>query len=243
MPVVEGTDFTVTLVDPGGIVAGLGARIEVPVSRQIVTYWRAATLSGSVWTVNLEAPPAPGDYQIVWMTTEDPPVFETFVPLFVVMQSDVSDVGIEYPLVNRDDVLPDVDDVALLERTRTIAGGGGGDTITFTDDTRPTKTDVTTLIEQAADEVLGAMPDQFDPGHYPQVKRVITLYTAVLIEGSFYTEQSGTRQAPLWRSMYQEALAGLQNRVQVDLDQAKLIGVMEPRQPGRIPRWREWNMV
>jgi len=72
-----------------------GARIEVPITRQIVTFWRPAELmpatadADSYWSVTLESPPATGDWLIVWVPQD--PLTEAegsderlvFVPLFV----------------------------------------------------------------------------------------------------------------------------------------------------------------
>jgi hypothetical protein len=83
--VVVGQVFKASLIDPPGDVVhalGLGARVEVPVARGIVSAWKAGVLVGSVWTVELEAPPAGGDYQLVWMTPDSPPSYQAMVPLF-----------------------------------------------------------------------------------------------------------------------------------------------------------------
>jgi hypothetical protein len=225
--------FTAQLVDPAGIPRTLGARVEVPVIRSIVSMWQAATLQGSVWTVTLDGPPFVGDYQLVWMTSDSPPSFEAMVPLFATDPS-TSTVGVDYPPVDVPSVTPSIDDVAALLRTRTVAGSGTEE-ITFTDQTRPAADEVSALIPQALDAVLAELPYKtFDPLHYPQVKRVTALMSAILIEGSYFREQLTEGSANLWRTLYTTALSGLQQRMKVDLSQQLLLARMEPPQPWPI---------
>lgn len=99
MEVTLGADVVATLAAPGDL--DLGARIEVPVTRAIASYWRRArfdTASG-LWTVTLEPPidptgaaapvgpegtPRPGEFVLVWRDGgPEPPIFETFIPLTV----------------------------------------------------------------------------------------------------------------------------------------------------------------
>lgn len=64
--------------------AAMGARIEVPVTRAIVSYYRLAVLDGGVWTVELEPPPFGGSYNLVWRTNDaEPPELEVTVPLTI----------------------------------------------------------------------------------------------------------------------------------------------------------------
>jgi hypothetical protein len=94
MRVPAGLPFTARLLGPAGLGGvQLGARIEVPVTRAIVGYWRPATLDGGVWSVELEAPPltspdpglvdalAAGQFLIVWMDGGAIAMVEIFVPL------------------------------------------------------------------------------------------------------------------------------------------------------------------
>jgi hypothetical protein len=115
------------------------------------------------------------------------------------------------------DLLPSVDDVALLLRTRTVGyqpGGGGlgadsgsADVGTFTDSTRPTATEVEAVIAQAADELLGLLPASADERYLPAIERAIGLRAAVIIEASFFRETSAAGDLA---SSYTAALAGLQ---------------------------------
>lgn len=71
----------------------MGARVEVPYTREIVSFWQAAILQDTGdalrWVVDLD-PPAlgVGDYCLVWRTGDpEPPDTEVFVPLMVVTAS------------------------------------------------------------------------------------------------------------------------------------------------------------
>ena len=50
------------------------ARVEVPVTRAIASYWRPAVLGALVWAVTLEAPLLAGDYNLF-----DPSVLRPWV--------------------------------------------------------------------------------------------------------------------------------------------------------------------
>ena len=69
---------------------------------------------------------------------------------------------ITFPVVDRAQVTPSVDDVALLCATRTIDSSGTqlGE---FTSDTNPTDAQTQALIEQAVTLVLTPLPDYLQP--------------------------------------------------------------------------------
>jgi len=234
--VVAGQTFTQTLLATEGTLPdGLGARVETPVIRAIVSAFTPATFADGVWSVTLDSPMFPGSYNLVWLDGLDPPTVQIFVPLLVGDVGVINAIGgVDYPLVslpaNLEQVVPTTDEIAMLERVRCV-GPGGADEGTFTDDTRPTVTEVTKLIGQATDQVLAQLREAFDPQHYGQVKHAITLWTAILIEGSFFREQASDR-TPLWQALYTETMTSLQSRVDADLTQALVVGVMEPRPPG-----------
>jgi hypothetical protein len=86
-----GVDFIATMVAPSAMPAyPIGARIEVPVTRAILAYWREATRVGDVLYVDFaDSPLAAGEYNLVWRDSgpEGPgerTEFEVFVPLVVV---------------------------------------------------------------------------------------------------------------------------------------------------------------
>lgn len=210
--VVAGASFTTTIEDPGGLTSQMGMRIEAPVTRAIVANWLAAeltntelagppgdwwdhTISNSLWSVTQVAPLTPGPYLLVWRTSDaEPPEYETFVPLIVVSQADY-DASADFPAIDTASVTPTVDDVAALERSRTV-DQSGNDQGTFTAATFPaTATDVTNLIAKALSAVLGQLPDSMDPELYDRVKWAVTLQAAILLETSFFRVQAGVGNA------------------------------------------------
>jgi hypothetical protein len=63
--------------------AAYGARVEQPVTRAVVSYWRRAVLGEDGWTVTVESPVKRGSYVLVWRSGANAEVPEVFVPLFV----------------------------------------------------------------------------------------------------------------------------------------------------------------
>jgi hypothetical protein len=119
------------------------------------------------------------------------------------------------PPVNRADVMPTVAQVAQLERTRCV-DANGMDQGTFTAITHPSDTEVLALIDQAAAEVLGQLPLDIDTFWNPTITRLIALRTAVMIEISYYREQTGPGSpAGLWETQLQTELAAMQAAIPV----------------------------
>jgi hypothetical protein len=230
MQAVAGQPFTTTLIDPAGISEPLGARVEVPVTRAIVSAWQQATLDGATWSVTLDAPVTPGEYLLVWRSGDpEPPVYETFLPLTVTASGVV--VGAsedDFPLVNEEEVRPDVDDIANLANTRT-ASGGGGEISEFNEDTDPTATQVESLIDRAVEAVLAQLPTRFSTAHYERVRHAVELYTLVLGEGSFFSGQLDSSSVDLWRTLLSETMNGLRVRIEEERREARKLGRMEPR--------------
>jgi hypothetical protein len=93
---------------------------------------------------------------------------------------------------------PSVEDVSLLLRTRTVghvpaAGGLGGDTgpedvTVFSDTTRPTAAEVQALIETSYDAMIGRLDSMLIDSQYEAFSHVVSLYTAQLIEISYFRE-------------------------------------------------------
>jgi hypothetical protein len=87
MRTLIGQDVVATIAAPADV-ADLGARIEAPTTRAIVSYWRPASYDPDtgLWTVRLLPPVVSGDYDLVWRTGDrEPPEFETFEPLTVAL--------------------------------------------------------------------------------------------------------------------------------------------------------------
>jgi len=235
MSVAAGTSFTAYLADPGGDTVGVGARIEVPVTRAIVSMWVAGSLDDTgMWSAVLEAPTTPGEYNIVWMTSAatDPPPFPIFVPLVATAGPVAPTVGGEpdYPNVTPSDVRPALADVAILERTRT-RGDDGTMYDTFSANTWPTDTDVNAIIDKATDMVLSQLREDFNPDFYPQVADVIALQAAILIEASFFRNQDQAAITSTYRVQLSQQLTGIASSIEVDRAQAVVFAGMEPRQP------------
>jgi len=240
MYVPYGLPFTATLVDPGGLTdVNLGARIEVPVTRAIVGSWQAATLSGYVWSVTLDAPPATpqsqaiglganpfyatelatGEFNLVWLDDLDPPTFEAFVPLFV--SDDGSGIGVggngppaQWPTPDPADVTPTIADVAALERTRMV-DDGGTDQATFGPNTRPTDVEVQALIDDSVPVILTQLRPTFPASFNDQVANAVALYAAILVEGSYYREQINSGSVALYRALYEEQIKALQSSIEL----------------------------
>jgi len=234
MTVAAGTQFTAYLADPGGDTVGVGARIEVPVTRAIVSSFVSGTLSGAMWSAVLDAPGTPGEYLIVWMTTQptDPPPFPIFVPVTATMGPAAPTVGGEpdYPKVQPSDVYPTLEEVAILERTRT-RGDDGTFYDTFNGQTWPTDTDVGAVIDTAVNLTLAQLREDFNPLFYEQVKDMCALQTAILIETSFFRNQEYAERVSSWRILLMQGMEGIKHSIEVDRAQAVVFAGMEPRQP------------
>jgi hypothetical protein len=124
-----------------------------------------------------------------------------------------------------DAMRPTVQDIALLEQTRTVAAGGG-EVGTFTEDTRPTSAQVSELIDLAVLAVLGQLHEGFDESHYDRARPLIALQTAIMLEGSFFRQNPDDTSVALWTTMLSNGIAAL-NAV-IDLDRNENIGA-----PGR----------
>lgn len=116
------------------------------------------------------------------------------------------------------DYTPIVDEVAALERTRTVGtgvGGLGGDTdpqniSTFDDTTRPSATEVEALIADAVDSVLAEIGPSVTDVHAPAIRRAAALYTAILIEGSYFDKSDPDEgQVALWLLLYRRLMDSL----------------------------------
>jgi hypothetical protein len=240
---IAGQPISTSLTAPAGDFTDLGARVEVPVTRAIVSYWRlglltpAAGLDPAYWSVTLDPVVSPGDYQLVWRTSDDPPTFETFIPLTVVASDSAAVSGVDYPPVDTESVRPTVEEIARLENTRTDAGGGG-EVNEFTEDTRPTYEEVDELIDIAMDQVLSEIPPKVPDTYYSRIGHAIALYTAVLVEGAYFREQADGGSVDLWNRLYTAAITGLNKSIDQDLRQALLLRRMEPTPIYQVPPGR-----
>lgn len=226
MQAIANEPFIATLVAPVGLSGDwpLGARIEVPVTREIVSFWRVGSLSasGDEWQVATEAPIAAGDYNLVWRTGDpEPPEYETFIPLHVTISGVVA--AVPYDIVQAEDIRPTLDDIVALEQTRT-ASGGGGEVREFTETTRPSVDEVENLIDQAVGAVMNQISEpRFSEGHFVGVQHAVALYTAMLIEGGYFKEGLDNSGVELWRTLFNQAIVNLQTSIQEELKQIRLL--------------------
>jgi hypothetical protein len=226
-----GETFTATIAETA--IPNIGARVEVPHTRAIVSFWQPAVTedNGSTWAVTLESPPDVGDYLLVWRSA-DPDgaqayapqgpypdeTYEVFVPLFTIEDDGTGNggsngSGTPWPPIDRALISPTADDVAALERTR-IVGLGGGDPKTFTDETHPTVTEVEGLIEMAIDDTLVLLPNEVEPLHYAGIKQAVTMYAATLVESSYFREQLDQGSVAFYRQLFENAIRAVNLRVE-----------------------------
>jgi hypothetical protein len=130
-------------------------------------------------------------------------------------------------------VTPTVEDVSNLERTRTLAAGGQ-EVEAFGEDTRPSYNDVEELIQIALPLVLGELDQRVAAHHYDSIKHAVTLYTAMLIEGSFFREAEDGGNAALWRTLYNTAALNLKSSITNDKLRARTTGLESWRPPGAM---------
>jgi hypothetical protein len=240
-----GQPILTTLVGPSWPLRyKVGARIEVPYTRQIVSRWREAEHDepANTWTVTLDGVQAQGTYQLVWMTSDPkPPELRIFLPLLVGVGADGCVDGLwpamgrNYPPVDVEDVRPTVEEVAQLERTRTF-DDAGNEFSTFTRDTRPTAPEVEDIIDHSVEVVLGGLPGAFNPVFYDATRRLIARHAAMVIEGSFFKEQQQLAGPVRWEAEFTASRQDLIASIDADIRQNNLIGAMEPRQAASYAR-------
>jgi hypothetical protein len=199
------------------------------VTGAIATAFGYAQVGTDFTTITLEAPVTVGQYLIHWMTSGAQSIYDAYQPLFV-QATGAAIVGVEWPIVDPAQVRPTIQEVALLEQIRTVDLTTGAEQGTFNDATRPTGDQVEDLIDKAIDDMVAELPrPNIDPSRWPQLKRAVEFYAAMLIEGSFYKEQQADRGALVWQQEYQEAMLSLQAGITSDMAQNNLLGAMEPR--------------
>jgi len=234
--------FATTLVaQPGMTDSGypqLGARVVTPGVEAIVSAWRQASLSGSVFTVTLDGPTTPGSYQVNWITTDEPPTFNELVPLWCATGVDTAsqvDTPASWPPVPVDDIQPTVYSVAQLLRTRTV-DQYGTDQETFNDSTRPTEAEAIPLIWEASKAVMAQMRVAVSPDRYDDISQLVRFYAAYLIEVSYYREEP-VQRADVWLSMYNSSLAALNAQIESDLQIYQQFDGMEAWRPPPPGLW------
>ena len=184
-------------------------------------------------TIDVTPAPNPAEPPFYSFTTEEGTLAEGW---YVVTFED-ADADLDAPTepvyraaTPSDDRKPTVAQVALLLRTRTVKGldqGLGGDTgpadfTTFDDTTRPTSTEVQSLINTAFESMQGRlpyplteMPDHLN-GAYSEVTK---LYTAILVELSFFRESANEQLLELWRDMITDILTAINTAWERELEE------------------------
>jgi hypothetical protein len=117
-----------------------------------------------------------------------------------------------------DALSPSVQDIALLEHTRTV-GPGGAEVGTFNEDTRPTAAQVTELIALALQAVLGQLHEGFNETHYDRARPLVALQTAIMIEGSFFRQNPDEAAVALYTDMLANGITALNAIVDRDRDE------------------------
>jgi hypothetical protein len=176
MQATLGEDVVATLVAPSVLPAfPMGARIEVPYTRAIVSYWRPAAYDpvSGLWTVVLEAPVAAGDYQLVWRDSgPEPPEMEVMIPL-VAARAGVEGVIVGGPWPWQ----PSVEEVAAETPAYTRGGfdddreSAGAEQGEFTEDTSPRRSEVEERkIPTACEEIAGRVGTGIPESQYGLAK-------------------------------------------------------------------------
>lgn len=210
-------EAVVTGADPG-LVGTITVEVYDPTNGATLV---APTLVGiteprpGTYRVVLTAP-ASGTYMVRWSYGANVAEEE-----LVVTAAYAAPVTGTIPPVDPALVRPTVAEVSVLERTRTtgqVSSGLGGDTsvsdvTVFNADTRPTATEVEALIDQASSAIIGQLPVEVPVVYYGQIRHFIALYTAVLIEGSFFRESLDEGSVELYRDLLSTGLPALSTAI------------------------------
>lgn len=181
MQVLVGQTFTATHAAPAAV-GDLGARIEAPVTRAVVSAWTRATFDATtgLWAVVLDPPPDLGSYLLVWRTGDpEPPDYEVFIPLDVVDPLTIPPAG--------GDFTPTVQEVAYVTPAYTRGGfdddtpQSGAEQGTYTDTTSPTADQVQGLIAAAVQEVQGRVGVAIPNAHLGLARRAAVWHVAATI--------------------------------------------------------------
>ena len=135
----------------------------------------------------IQRPSEPGRVEYWWEGTGG--IEQSDYGAFDVVDTPFGDVGVRRPLW-----LPLVDDVGELLRART-KDDQGNELGTFTDSTRPTKTEVEGYILKAAADLTSCAGDWLPETLYQTSRRVIATRAAMLVEISYWPEQINEDQS------------------------------------------------
>lgn len=129
--------------------------------------------------------------------------------LYRVVWIDEADFEQPTPWVQYLPYRPTLAEVAALERTRLKAHGQQLDT--FTDATRPTADQAAEAISIAVGHVHAHLGDTLPEGLWPAARHLVALYAAMLIEASYFPEQSRDEDTiyARYREMFNDGLTAL----------------------------------
>lgn len=166
-----------------------------------------------------ESAAAPGNYNSPWMVA---PSYASNSLLIIWTDTETGDTFEEELIISEDvpsappGITPTLAEVGSLLRTRT-RNSGGTELGTFTDDTRPTGSEVQNLIFSSVSEVQDSIGTADVPPQVEQaVKNTIILYTAMQIELTYFPEQVGSGKSPYneYKGLYDERLPRLVKAVE-----------------------------
>lgn len=120
------------------------------------------------------------------------------------------DIDKAWPEIDTEAVTPSIDEVAILERSRTNREDGT-EVGTFDSTTWPSDVDVQELIGRARSDVLTDLPDRIPARLYDRVKNAIALKAAILIETSFFRVQTNQGSSvPTYQQLLADAMSMLE---------------------------------
>lgn len=175
-------------------------------------------LDGSDEVVN-QPLPAPFEHSIDPVATGDHTLRVMQYNGLGVSVQDVSvTVAVVDPAAILQQIRPSAQMVSDLVRTRIVSEGGGqvppddldfNPPDNFTAYTYPTITQVERLIDQATTYIVAQVPGSIAEDYLPSAKHLSALYTAILVEGSYFREQLTDDQVELYRNMLIAGIRGL----------------------------------
>lgn len=176
-------------------------------------------LDGSDEVVN-QPLPAPFEHSIDPVATGDHTLRVMQYNGLGVSVQDVSvTVAVVDPAAILQQIRPSAQMVSDLVRTRIVSEGGGqvppddldfNPPDNFTAYTYPTITQVERLIDQATTYIVAQVPGSIAEDYLPSAKHLSALYTAILVEGSYFREQLTDDQVQLYWELLKSGIRGVQ---------------------------------
>lgn len=107
---------------------------------------------------------------------------------------------------------PTTADIAALLRART-RDASGAELCEFSADTRPTKEQVASVVQRAAEEISGRIGDEVPASKHGLARSAVAYLAAYLIEISYYPEQAAEGRSPAdhLERKYREAVQAIEH--------------------------------